>query len=224
MRQAQSNRRGRGNGSGNGRNRKAQNPLTKNYESNGPDVKIRGTAAHISEKYNSLARDAQTSGDIVRQENYFQHAEHYNRIIAAAQQNNQSNAEKSDDQPSQGDEADKQNASANKGRNDGGRSDGRKNNNNRRRRPEPRVQKPNGDALDTEKPVSQADEMSENSADKKSEVSDAKDAKPRGRGRRRPEPKVEMITPAPEQSEAPVADSATSETPVIENKADDAAA
>jgi hypothetical protein len=83
MRQAQqNNRRGRGRG------RKAQNPLTKNYESNGPDVKIRGTAAHISEKYNALARDALSSSDIVRGENYLQHAEHYNRIIMAAQQQN----------------------------------------------------------------------------------------------------------------------------------------
>ncbi|MEP3476648.1 MAG: DUF4167 domain-containing protein [Hyphomicrobiales bacterium] len=215
MRQAQSNRRGRG------RSRKAQNPLTKNYESNGPDVKIRGTAAHISEKYNSLARDAQTSGDIVRQENYFQHAEHYNRIIAAAQQNNQSNADKSDDQTSQSDETDQQNASSGKGRNDGGRSDGRKNNN-RRRRPDTRAQKSNGDASEAEATASQTDETVDNSADKKSETSDGKDTKPRGRGRRRSEPKVEMI--APEQSEAPVADSPASETPIIENNADDAAA
>lgn len=216
MRQAQSNRRGRG------RSRKAQNPLTKNYESNGPDVKIRGTAAHISEKYNSLARDAQTSGDIVRQENYFQHAEHYNRIIAAAQQNNQSNADKSDDQSSQSDEADQQNASSGKGRNDGGRSDGRKNNN-RRRRPDTRAQKSNGDASEAEVTASQSDETVDNRADKKSEASDGKDAKPRGRGRRRPaEPKVEMV--ASEQPEAPLADSSASETPIIENNADDAAA
>ena len=52
---------------------------------NGPDVKIRGTAAHIAEKYMSLARDALSSGDIVAAESYFQHAEHYNRIIMAAQ-------------------------------------------------------------------------------------------------------------------------------------------
>lgn len=206
MRQAQSNRRGRG------RSRKAQNPLTKNYESNGPDVKIRGTAAHISEKYNSLARDAQTSGDIVRQENYFQHAEHYNRIIAAAQQNNQSNADKSDDQPSQGDDADQQNASSGKGRNDG------RKNNNRRRRPDTRAQKSNGDASEAEATASQTDETGENKADK----TDGKDTKPRARGRRRSEPKVEMI--APEQSEAPVADNPASETPIIENNADDAAA
>src|SRR5262245_3538358 len=79
MRQGQQNRRGRGRG------RKPQNPLARNYESNGPDVKIRGTAAHIAEKYMSLARDALASGDMIAAESYFQHAEHYNRIIMAAQ-------------------------------------------------------------------------------------------------------------------------------------------
>jgi hypothetical protein len=54
-------------------------------ESNGPDVKIRGSAQQIAEKYATLARDAQSSGDRVMAENYLQHAEHYNRIIAAAQ-------------------------------------------------------------------------------------------------------------------------------------------
>jgi hypothetical protein len=67
-------------------NRKGPNPLTRSYESNGPDVKIRGTAHHVAEKYLQLARDAQSSGDPVMAENYLQHAEHYFRIIAAAQQ------------------------------------------------------------------------------------------------------------------------------------------
>ncbi|KMO27658.1 hypothetical protein VQ03_30355, partial [Methylobacterium tarhaniae] len=69
-----------------GRNRsnKGPNPLTRAYESNGPDVKIRGTAQHIAEKYAQLARDAQASGDPVMAENYFQHGEHYFRIISAA--------------------------------------------------------------------------------------------------------------------------------------------
>jgi hypothetical protein len=69
-----------------GRNRKGQNPLTRIYESNGPDVKIRGTASHVAEKYIQLARDAQASGDPVAAENYYQHAEHYFRLIAAAQE------------------------------------------------------------------------------------------------------------------------------------------
>jgi hypothetical protein len=72
-------------GRNNNQNRKGPNPLTRNYESNGPDVKIRGSAQQIAEKYAALARDAMSSGDRVMAENYLQHAEHYNRIIAAAQ-------------------------------------------------------------------------------------------------------------------------------------------
>ena len=66
-------------------NRKGPNPLTRTYESNGPDVKIRGTAHHVAEKYLQLARDAQSSGDPVMAESYLQHAEHYFRLIASAQ-------------------------------------------------------------------------------------------------------------------------------------------
>ncbi|MDL2403285.1 DUF4167 domain-containing protein [Rhizobium mayense] len=94
MRPGQQNKRGRGRGNNNGGgggnnnnnfNRKGSNPLTRTYDSSGPDVKIRGTAQHIAEKYSALARDAQSSGDRVMAENYLQHAEHYNRIIASAQ-------------------------------------------------------------------------------------------------------------------------------------------
>ncbi|WP_245411186.1 DUF4167 domain-containing protein [Methylovirgula ligni] len=78
--------RGRNNNNNSNNNRKGPNPLSRSYESNGPDVKIRGTAYHIGEKYLQLARDAQSSGDPVTAESYLQHAEHYFRIIAAAQQ------------------------------------------------------------------------------------------------------------------------------------------
>jgi hypothetical protein len=74
------NRRSRGRN-----NRKGPNPLSRSFESNGPDVKIRGTAAHVADKYMTLARDAQAAGDPVSAENYLQHAEHYNRIVMAAQ-------------------------------------------------------------------------------------------------------------------------------------------
>lgn len=82
MRQSQKSNRTRNRG------RKPSNPLSRSYDSNGPDVKIRGTASHIAEKYQSLARDALASGDIVMAENYYQHAEHYLRIIASAQTSN----------------------------------------------------------------------------------------------------------------------------------------
>ena len=68
-----------------GRGRKPQNSGNRAYDSNGPDVKIRGTATHICEKYQQLARDAITSGDRVMAENYYQHAEHYYRLIMANQ-------------------------------------------------------------------------------------------------------------------------------------------
>ena len=75
-------------------NRKAPNPLTRSFDSNGPDIKIRGTALHIAEKYTQLARDASSAGDRVMAENYLQHAEHYYRIIAAAQGEQSDSAEK----------------------------------------------------------------------------------------------------------------------------------
>jgi hypothetical protein len=70
----------------NNNNRRGQNPMTRVFESNGPDIKIRGTASHVAEKYVQLARDARSSGDPVASENYYQHAEHYFRLIAAAQE------------------------------------------------------------------------------------------------------------------------------------------
>ncbi len=59
-------------GGGGGRN---------NYDSNGPDVKVRGTAQQVLEKYLALARDAASAGDRIRSESYFQFAEHYYRIV-----------------------------------------------------------------------------------------------------------------------------------------------
>jgi len=61
------------------------NPLTRSYDSHGPDVRIRGTALHVAERYLQLARDAHTGSNPVAAENYLQHAEHYFRLIAAAQ-------------------------------------------------------------------------------------------------------------------------------------------
>lgn len=118
MRPGQQNKRGRGrgnNGGGGGNNnnnnnfnRKGSNPLTRTYDSSGPDVKIRGTAQHIAEKYATLARDAQSSGDRVMAENYLQHAEHYNRIIASAQAQMQERFQRDEHQnPNDRDNADR---------------------------------------------------------------------------------------------------------------------
>lgn len=78
MRQGPSSRRQRGRNSGRRNNSQQRNQV---YDSNGPDVRIRGTAHQVAEKYLSLAKDASASGDIVVAENYYQHAEHYIRII-----------------------------------------------------------------------------------------------------------------------------------------------
>ena len=63
-------------------------PLNRNhvFHSNGPDLRIRGTAQQLFEKYLQLGRDATSSGDRVMGEGYFQHAEHYFRIVSAINQ------------------------------------------------------------------------------------------------------------------------------------------
>jgi hypothetical protein len=66
---------GGGGGGGGGPNR--------SFDSTGPDVKLRGTAPQLYEKYLTLARDANAGGDRVAAENYLQHAEHYYRVMLA---------------------------------------------------------------------------------------------------------------------------------------------
>ncbi len=82
MRHGTSNRRNRSrNNNGNNSARRNNQQRTQVYDSNGPDVRIRGTAHQVAEKYLALAKDASLSGDRTIAENYFQHAEHYIRII-----------------------------------------------------------------------------------------------------------------------------------------------
>lgn len=64
------------------------------YDSNGPDVRIRGTAYQVTEKYETLAKDAETSGNFVLAENYRQHAEHYQRIINSFEEQESQNRKK----------------------------------------------------------------------------------------------------------------------------------
>jgi len=69
------------------------------FDSSGPEVKIRGSAAHVYEKYLQLARDANAAGDRVAAENYLQHAEHYYRILAASQVQQQQQYQNRGQQP-----------------------------------------------------------------------------------------------------------------------------
>ncbi|MBV8093911.1 MAG: DUF4167 domain-containing protein [Acetobacteraceae bacterium] len=83
------NHRGGGGGGGGGaRHHGSGIPLNRNhvFDSNGPDVRVRGTAQQLFEKYLQLGRDATSSGDRVMAESYFQHAEHYFRILNAMNQ------------------------------------------------------------------------------------------------------------------------------------------
>ena len=66
-------------------NNSGGNSANKVFDSNGPDVKLRGTSQTIAEKYMQLGRDAQSSGDSVSAESYYQHAEHYYRLWASNQ-------------------------------------------------------------------------------------------------------------------------------------------
>lgn len=68
-----------------GRGRRPQNNSNRTFDSTGPEIKIRGSASHVYEKYLQMARDANSSGDRVAAENYLQHAEHYFRILSAMQ-------------------------------------------------------------------------------------------------------------------------------------------
>ena len=85
---------GQGNGGGNhnhgnhggnhnngGNHNRRVNPRIQTFDSNGPEVRIRGTAYQINEKYLTLSKDAASSGDRVLAESYLQHAEHYQRLI-----------------------------------------------------------------------------------------------------------------------------------------------
>src|SRR4051812_5654471 len=91
MRPGNNNRRGRGrgprkphsgphggHGGGGGMPNKSQN-----FDSSGPDIRVRGNAYQVLEKYLQLARDAGTAGDRVAAENFLQHADHYYRVVAA---------------------------------------------------------------------------------------------------------------------------------------------
>ena len=85
MKRQRSRNRNPGGGGGGGA-KPQQHNANRAFDSNGPEgIKVRGAAQSVYEKYQQLARDAQTAGDRVLAENYLQHAEHYFRLIRAMQ-------------------------------------------------------------------------------------------------------------------------------------------
>src|SRR4051794_11064210 len=89
MRPNNQNRRGRGrgqrkpHGGGGGHGHGGMPSKGQNYDSSGPDIRVRGNAYQVLEKYLQLARDAGTMGDRVAAENFLQHADHYYRVVAS---------------------------------------------------------------------------------------------------------------------------------------------
>ena len=77
MKQGSNSRRGRPRSGG------KRHPSSRNHsvESSGPDVKVRGSAQQVLDKYLALAQDAVSSGDRVAAEGYFQYADHYYRLL-----------------------------------------------------------------------------------------------------------------------------------------------
>lgn len=117
MRQGPNARRSRGRGRSNNNNNNNSNkphmsPRQQTFDSNGPDIRVRGNAYQVLEKYLAMARDASAAGDRISAENYLQHAEHYYRLINAHGDANGRNARpgggdgtpSGHDQPDPGDE------------------------------------------------------------------------------------------------------------------------
>lgn len=98
---------GGGGGQGNYQQRRV-NPRVQTFDSNGPDVRIRGNAYQINEKYLALARDAAGAGDRVLAESYYQHAEHYQRFINEIAEEYGQQPQQQQSQPQYGSEGDVQ--------------------------------------------------------------------------------------------------------------------
>ena len=80
------------------RNQHGGNVVNRVFDSSGPEGKVRGTPQQVIEKYNQLARDAQLSNDRVAAENFQQHAEHYLRLLADAQREQEQRREEQERQ------------------------------------------------------------------------------------------------------------------------------
>lgn len=97
MKHGTTNRRQRGRGNS---GRRGNQQRMQVFDSNGPDVRIRGTAHQVTEKYLALAKDASSSGDIVLAESYLQHAEHYQRVINSWAQSDDNSQKENKKEPS----------------------------------------------------------------------------------------------------------------------------
>lgn len=181
--------RGRGRGKPGGGNQG-----NRSFESNGPEVKIRGNAATIYEKYMQLARDATSSGDRVRAENLQQHAEHYFRILQATQPQRRDNSgdDGGDDNTN---DRDGESRGDNRGRN---RQDGNRNDNRGRNRNDSGREDGDDDNSDNS-------DNSGRNRQRGSEASGDDQDRPPRRSRRQPRPErdpLEVVNPEGEQPDS----------------------
>lgn len=172
-----------------GRGRKSGNPANRSYESNGPEVKIRGNASQIYDKYLQLARDATSAGDRVRAENLYQHAEHYYRIVQANQPKRDPNQDDNgDNAEASGEDEDNNEQSSNSG-NDHGNGNGREPRRGRGRQRQQSQDKPS----DKEDPLGVVTPEGEKSGDSETKSESGEEGEsPRRRTRRPRRTKAEI--------------------------------
>ena len=118
-------------------------PLNRNhvFDSSGPDLRIRGTAQQLFEKYLQLGRDATGSGDRVMAESYFQYAEHYFRIVSAINQASQQNPQHQQGQSGQGQSGQGQNGQGQNGQIQAGQGNGQNQNGHNHQPPQQNAQR-----------------------------------------------------------------------------------
>jgi len=114
-------RRGNNNSGG---GRRSGSPRSQSFDSNGPDIKVRGNAQQVVDKYQALAREASTAGDPVMAENYYQHAEHYFRVLNANGGGDNRQGNRSPDNNNNGERDNGNGADDNRQQTNGAASDG----------------------------------------------------------------------------------------------------
>lgn len=102
------------------------NVVNRVFDSSGPEGKVRGTPQQIIEKYLALARDAQLSGDRVAEQSFFQHAEHYTRMLGEAQREQAERQQQSGQQGQGGSDGEDRQQGGNQGQNGNGGSHDRR--------------------------------------------------------------------------------------------------
>lgn len=194
-------------------NRRSPNP-NRSYESNGPDGKIRGNANQVYDKYSQLARDASASGDIVAAEGYWQHAEHYYRIMMSMQQNRPQNQQPQNQQDNNND-GDESQQDQNNGQNAGDYNN-EQGNSQPQNRGRGRNDRQQSDPSEQEQPAVEAQESGGNEGPDDSDTAGLERAMRRSRPRRPRKPKDEE---ASAEVETPAAE-ATPEREAAEDAAD----